>query len=954
MAAEGGISRSKVSPAFLHANSTSHTWPFSAIAELIDNAYDPDVNASELWIDKVVLNGKDCLTFADNGNGLDGDKLLKMLSFGFCEKEVFEKSPHKPIGHYGNGFKSGSMRLAQDAVVFTRHVRTMSVGMLSQTYLKRINSETVLVPIVSWTISTKEIVRTPEARNNLLAILRFSIFNTEAQLMHELNGLERLRTGTKIVLYNLKRTKDGQMELDFLSSPNDIRNPETQCIDLTSVYRPIREYSPEYRRSLREYCSILFLKPRMKIVLRGQKVKTKLISKSLSHTEIDVYRPTWLARPIKIVFGFACNKKANSDDYGLMLYHRNRLIKAYEKVGYQKQPNDLGLGVVGVVQVDFLQPIHNKQEFNKDDRYNAFMQNIATKLNDYWNEKKCGGKSQGTPSNNLPDWLWAQCENCLKWRRLPDGIEKLPDRWFCHMNPDASHNRCDIEEEPEDEDQALQRSYKKTFKKEMEKEKLNSKWAERQQVLQKEEELRAREAALRQKMQQIESVSSTNFNSRKSIANLEKALIESKQREALQKRLILQLQEQKKNSEVKKKELLNAAENLRLMNSETSMLIEDASNLAGESSVSSTSVTKRKAEGEDSSAKKMRIKTEDGDLVAVIHCPETGKEIIDLTSDPEEEAAASPTAGDEDGSSVKESVGNDASDKDKSGENQNSGDSDNVTEKTDVKPDKAELDKQMNEKDSSADDDNDNMDNMQGETEMDGTKNDQATSNDSMDTTVDVKPNIGELNRQMRQKNRRSEAYEISARIFSKFVQTTPVDLRPACSDGIKQSSLKPIEQRQQLITKCGELADCKEKLKSLQDDIYKLLRIIVPDVELGDSTDIQYIIGEMIRVNSEVPNEVNSEVNSDLNNEVNSDLNNEMNSDMSSDVNSEVSNKVNIETNTEANSAVNSAVNSPVNSAMNSPVNSAVNSPVNSPVNSAVNSAVNSEVPSTNTTAES
>ena len=29
--------------------------------------------------------------------------------------------------------------------------------------------------------------------------------------------------------------------------------------------------------------------------------------------------------------------------------------------------------------------------------YSAFMQNIATKLNDYWNEKKCGGKSQATP-----------------------------------------------------------------------------------------------------------------------------------------------------------------------------------------------------------------------------------------------------------------------------------------------------------------------------------------------------------------------------------------------------------------------------------------------------------------------------------------------------------------------------------------------------------------------------
>ena len=67
---------------------------------------------------------------------------------------MFEKSPHKPIGHYGNGFKSGSMRLAQDSIVFTRHFRTMSVGMLSQTYLKRINSETVLVPIVTWALPT--------------------------------------------------------------------------------------------------------------------------------------------------------------------------------------------------------------------------------------------------------------------------------------------------------------------------------------------------------------------------------------------------------------------------------------------------------------------------------------------------------------------------------------------------------------------------------------------------------------------------------------------------------------------------------------------------------------------------------------------------------------------------------------------------------------------------------
>ena len=32
----------------------------------------------------------------------------------------------------------------------------------------------------------------------------------------------------------------------------------------------------------------------MKIYIRGVKVQTQLISKSLSNTEIDVYKPTWL------------------------------------------------------------------------------------------------------------------------------------------------------------------------------------------------------------------------------------------------------------------------------------------------------------------------------------------------------------------------------------------------------------------------------------------------------------------------------------------------------------------------------------------------------------------------------------------------------------------------------------------------------------------------------------
>ena len=46
---------------------------------MTDNAYDPDVKASELWIDKKTINNIDYLSFVDNGNGMDSARLYKML-----------------------------------------------------------------------------------------------------------------------------------------------------------------------------------------------------------------------------------------------------------------------------------------------------------------------------------------------------------------------------------------------------------------------------------------------------------------------------------------------------------------------------------------------------------------------------------------------------------------------------------------------------------------------------------------------------------------------------------------------------------------------------------------------------------------------------------------------------------------------------------------------------------
>ncbi len=67
-------------------------------------------------------------------------------SFGYSDKTAV--NGWEPIGLYGNGFKSGSMRLGKDAIVFSRSKKALCVGMLSQTYLEKIGAKQIIVPIV--------------------------------------------------------------------------------------------------------------------------------------------------------------------------------------------------------------------------------------------------------------------------------------------------------------------------------------------------------------------------------------------------------------------------------------------------------------------------------------------------------------------------------------------------------------------------------------------------------------------------------------------------------------------------------------------------------------------------------------------------------------------------------------------------------------------------------------
>ncbi|XP_062861509.1 MORC family CW-type zinc finger protein 3-like [Trichomycterus rosablanca] len=497
---ERGIPVSAVSPRYLHTNSTSHTWPFSAIAELIDNAYDPDVKAKQFWIDKTVVKGQDCLTFMDNGAGMDYDKMHKMLSFGFSDKQTI--NGHIPVGLYGNGFKSGSMRLGKDAIVFSKKADVMGVGLLSQTYLEKIGAENVIVPVVTLKHNEQTISAVPEHEASLQDILTYSVFNTREELLSELDAIKgpcgTNSTGTRIIIWNLRKTASGKLEFDFKQDRYDIWIP-VDVNENTNVSVPESEYS------LRAYSSILYLKPRMQINIRGQKVKTQLISKSLAHSIKDTYKPQFLDKGIPIIFGYNTKSK---DHYGLMIYHKNRLIKAYERVACQRKANSTGVGVIGVIECNYLSPTHNKQKFDNTDEYRKTIQTVSIKLEDYWKEirhrlqKKRNCNTPIEDTQKRPDQNWVQCDECLKWRKLPDGIdnELLPVKWFCRMNPDPQFRSCTVEEEPEDSDDEEPR-YQKTFRQHERNQKLQAEMNRQQVEDQKIAALTKQNAALRRQIQ---------------------------------------------------------------------------------------------------------------------------------------------------------------------------------------------------------------------------------------------------------------------------------------------------------------------------------------------------------------------------------------------------------------------------------------------------------------------
>ncbi|WKX98980.1 hypothetical protein Q1695_014109 [Nippostrongylus brasiliensis] len=275
--------KATISYEYLHTNSTTHEFVYGAIAELVDNSR--DAMANNLHIDftpNEQYGGM--LSVLDDGCGMDRKEAISVVSFGHSLKRM---EPGM-IGQYGNGLKSGAMRIAKDFILFTKKDGLLTCLLLSRTFHEMYSLKEVFVPVASFTLEGGSRAMYCDSQTqakmhsqSMDVIYNHTPFDSQDALFEQFERIQST-SGTLIVLFNMRRIETGDFELNF-DTPYDVR---------LSNFEHQRE---EERNSLRAYLSVLYLNPRMKVYLRGKKVLTTRILTTLLYP----YKYNYMAKNLK-------------------------------------------------------------------------------------------------------------------------------------------------------------------------------------------------------------------------------------------------------------------------------------------------------------------------------------------------------------------------------------------------------------------------------------------------------------------------------------------------------------------------------------------------------------------------------------------------------------------------------------------------------------------------------
>uniref|UniRef100_A0A3Q3E3N6 MORC family CW-type zinc finger 2 n=1 Tax=Hippocampus comes TaxID=109280 RepID=A0A3Q3E3N6_HIPCM len=219
------------------------------------------------------------LCFLDDGIGMEPNEATHVIQFGKSSKRSPESTQ---IGQYGNGLKSGSMRIGKDFILFTKKGNSLTCLFLSRTFHEEEGLDEVIVPLPSWDLVTKEPLTSDPEKYAIETelIYKYSPFKTEQELMEQFSKIESI-SGTLVIVYNLKLMDNREPELDVESDHQDIL-----------MAGMLAEGVKPERRSFRAYAAVLYIDPRMRIFIQGHKVRTKRLSCCLYKPRVYKYSST--------------------------------------------------------------------------------------------------------------------------------------------------------------------------------------------------------------------------------------------------------------------------------------------------------------------------------------------------------------------------------------------------------------------------------------------------------------------------------------------------------------------------------------------------------------------------------------------------------------------------------------------------------------------------------------
>ncbi|OAY69161.1 MORC family CW-type zinc finger protein 4, partial [Ananas comosus] len=197
--------------------------------------------------------------------------------------------------------------------------------------------------------------------------------------------------GTKVFIYNLWMNDDGLLELDFDDDDEDILlRDETGTGGFSRFHREIVQHhiSHKLRSSLRAYASILYLRKfkNFEIILRGKPVEQVHITEEMKFKKVVTYKPQvgvgLEAVSVRTTIGFA-KEAPVLGIFGINVYHKNRLIMPFWKV--LQDGSSRGRSVVGVLEANFIEPAHDKQDFERTPLFIRLETKLRQIIIDYWN-----------------------------------------------------------------------------------------------------------------------------------------------------------------------------------------------------------------------------------------------------------------------------------------------------------------------------------------------------------------------------------------------------------------------------------------------------------------------------------------------------------------------------------------------------------------------------------------